>query len=28
LEIQVPEYLVVGELVKVNTVTGKFISRA
>lgn len=28
LEIQVPEYLVVGELVKVHTVTGKFISRA
>ena len=28
LEIQVPEYLAVGELVKVNTVTGKFISRA
>jgi elongation factor P len=28
LEIQVPEYLEVGETVKVNTVTGKFISRA
>lgn len=28
LEIQVPEYLVIGELIKVNTVTGKFISRA
>lgn len=28
LEIQVPEYLEIGELVKVNTVTGKFISRA
>lgn len=28
IEIQVPEYLGVGELVKVNTVTGKFISRA
>lgn len=27
-EIQVPEYLEVGELVKVNTVTGKFMSRA
>ena len=28
LEIQVPEYLETGELVKVNTTTGKFISRA
>lgn len=28
LEIQVPEYLEVGEMVKVNTVTGKFSSRA
>lgn len=28
LEIQVPEYLEQGETVKVNTVTGKFISRA
>ncbi len=28
LEIQVPEYLSVGETVKVNTVTGKFMSRA
>jgi elongation factor P len=28
LEIQVPEYLELGETVKVNTVTGKFISRA
>lgn len=28
LEIQVPEYLAPGELVKVNTLTGKFISRA
>ncbi|MFK7863599.1 MAG: elongation factor P-like protein YeiP [Pseudohongiellaceae bacterium] len=28
LEIQVPEYLAVGETVKVNTVTGKFSSRA
>lgn len=28
LEIQVPEYLESGELVKVNTTTGKFISRA
>lgn len=28
LEIQVPEYLAVGEMVKVNTVTGKFSSRA
>ncbi len=28
LEIQVPEYLSTGEMVKVNTVTGKFISRA
>ena len=28
LEIQVPEYLCVGEVIKVNTVTGKFMSRA
>ncbi len=28
LEIQVPEYLEIDELVKVNTVTGKFMSRA
>ena len=28
LEVQVPEYLELGETVKVNTVTGKFISRA
>ena len=28
LEIQVPEYLEPGEVVKVNTVTGKFMSRA
>ena len=28
LEIQVPEYLEPGELVKVNTVSGKFMSRA
>jgi elongation factor P len=28
LEVQVPEYLAAGELVKINTVTGKFISRA
>jgi elongation factor P len=28
LEIQVPEYLSPGETVKVNTVTGKFMSRA
>ena len=28
LEIQVPEYLSVGEVIKVNTVTGKFMSRA
>jgi len=28
LEVQVPEYLATGELVKVNTLTGKFISRA
>jgi elongation factor P len=28
LEIQVPEYLAPGETVKVNTVTGKFMSRA
>ncbi|RRJ83858.1 elongation factor P-like protein EfpL [Aestuariirhabdus litorea] len=28
LEIQVPEYLTTGEKVKVNTVTGKFMSRA
>ena len=28
LEVQVPEYLAIGDLVKVNTLTGKFISRA
>jgi elongation factor P len=28
LEIQVPEYLSNGEIIKVNTITGKFISRA
>ena len=28
LEIQVPEYLETGEMVKVNTSTGKFMSRA
>jgi elongation factor P len=28
LEIQVPEYLAVGEIVKINTATGKFMSRA
>lgn len=28
LEVQVPEYLEVGEIIKVNTVTGKFMSRA
>ncbi|MDG2251776.1 MAG: elongation factor P-like protein YeiP, partial [Gammaproteobacteria bacterium] len=28
LEIQVPEYLAPGEIVKVNTATGKFMSRA
>lgn len=28
LEIQVPEYLAPGEIVKVNTVTGKYMSRA
>lgn len=28
LEVQVPEYLAPGELVKVNTATGKFMSRA
>jgi len=28
LEIQVPEYLATGETVKINTVTGKFMSRA
>ena len=28
LEIQVPEYLTTGEQIKVNTLTGKFISRA
>lgn len=28
LEVQVPEYLSIGDLVKVNTLTGKFISRA
>ena len=28
LEVQVPEYLEPGELIKINTVTGKFMSRA
>ena len=28
MEIQVPEYLATGEVIKVNTVTGKFMSRA
>ena len=28
LEVQVPEYLEPGEIIKVNTVTGKFMSRA
>lgn len=28
LEIQVPEYLIAGEMVKINTTTGKFMSRA
>ncbi|MEQ8409084.1 MAG: elongation factor P-like protein YeiP [Gammaproteobacteria bacterium] len=28
LEVQVPEYLSVGEVIKINTVTGKFMSRA
>jgi len=28
LEVQVPEYLAKGEVIKVNTVTGKFMSRA
>ncbi len=28
LELQVPEYLAVGEMIRVNTVTGKFMSRA
>lgn len=28
LEVQVPEYLAPGEVIKVNTVTGKFMSRA
>jgi elongation factor P len=28
LEVQVPEYLATGETIKVNTVTGKFMSRA
>jgi elongation factor P len=28
LEIQVPEYLGTGEVVKINTTTGKFMSRA
>jgi elongation factor P len=28
LEVQVPEYLEPGEVIKINTVTGKFISRA
>ena len=28
LEVQVPEYLAPGEIIKVNTVTGKFMSRA
>ena len=28
LEVQVPEYLSPGEIIKINTVTGKFMSRA
>jgi elongation factor P len=28
IEVQVPEYLSIGEMVKVNTETGKFMSRA
>lgn len=28
LEVQVPEYMALGEMVKINTVTGKFMSRA
>jgi elongation factor P len=28
LEVQVPEYLETGELIKVSTTTGKFVSRA
>jgi elongation factor P len=28
LEVQVPEYLEAGEIIKINTVTGKFMSRA
>lgn len=28
LEVQVPEYLKTGEVIKINTVTGKFMSRA
>ena len=28
LEVQVPEYMAPGEIVKINTVTGKFMSRA
>ena len=28
LEVQVPEYLEVGETIKINTVTGKYMSRA
>ena len=28
VEVQVPEYLSIGEMVKVNTETGKFMSRA
>ena len=28
LEIQVPEYIATGEMVKVNTATGKFMARA
>ncbi|HBA65678.1 elongation factor P-like protein YeiP [Methylotuvimicrobium buryatense] len=28
LEVQVPEYLKTGEIIKINTVTGKFMSRA
>ncbi len=28
LEVQVPEYLAAGEIIRVNTLTGKFISRA
>ncbi|SMG63202.1 protein containing Elongation factor P, C-terminal domain, partial [methanotrophic bacterial endosymbiont of Bathymodiolus sp.] len=28
IEVQVPEYLETGEVIKINTVTGKYMSRA